>query len=115
MPSVGAVLGTVAGQRIMKDNYQTFQYKLNQYVLQELDNTRDTILVFWEIKDKYANVEMDKLINISNEEKRDFILITQLQEEAKDYLKRVRIIDNNIPKTGSSTSCPLFLHAISFE
>ena len=69
MPSVGEVLGTVSEQIIMKDQFKTFQDKLKQYVLCKFDNPRDIIVFVRDLKDTYANVDMENLIKLSKEDK----------------------------------------------
>ena len=65
VPSVGAALGTVSEHRSMKDQFNTFQYKVNQYVLHELYNPSDIIIVIRDLKDPYAHVAMDNTSKIS--------------------------------------------------
>ena len=78
----------------MKDQFKNFQNKVNKYVLREFDNPRDIIIFIQDIKDPYAHVDTDKPINISKQDKEDVILITQLQEEEKDYVKRIQHAKN---------------------
>ena len=49
----------------MKDQFNTFQYKVNQYVLHELYNPSDIIIVIRDLKDPYAHVAMDNTSKIS--------------------------------------------------
>ena len=58
--SVGAVLVTVSEHRIMKDQFTNFQDKVKQYVLHELYHSRGIIIFIWDIKNKYAHVDIDK-------------------------------------------------------
>ena len=53
----------------MKDQFQNFQYKVKQYLLQESDNPRGVIIVVWYIKDPYAHFYMDNPAKISKEDK----------------------------------------------
>ena len=62
VPSVRSVLGTVAEQCIMKDQFKTFQDKVKQYVLRDFDNPREIIIVFRDLKYTYAHVDMEKTI-----------------------------------------------------
>ena len=98
VPSVGSELGTVAEHRIMNDPFKTFQKKVKQYVLRKFDNTRYIIVVVWDLKELYAQVHMDKHIKHSKEYNEYIILVTQLQEEAKNYVNRLRVLNNKVPK-----------------
>ena len=69
MPSVGAVFVTFTKQRSIKYQFNTSQYKVNQYVLHEFDNTRGVIISVRYIKDPYAHIDVDNTINISKEDK----------------------------------------------
>ena len=89
VPSVGSILGTVSEQRSMKDQFKTFQDKLKQYLLHKFDNPKDVIIVIRSLKDPYAQIEMSKTITLSKEDKEYVMLITQLQEKGKYYMKRV--------------------------
>ena len=82
----------------MKDHFKNFQDKVRQYVLCEFDNLRVIIIVVWDLKDPYAHVETYKPTNIIREDNEYIILVTQLQQEAKDYVKRVRVLKKNVPK-----------------
>ena len=89
MPSVASILGTFSEQCSTKDQLKTFQVKVKQYVLRKFDNPRGIIIAVRDLKDAYAHIDMDKPINISKEDKDDIILVTHLQEKAKDYVNRV--------------------------
>ena len=89
MPSVGAVLGKFAEHLRIKEQFKTFQEKVKQYVLREFHNQRDIIIVVRDLKDPYAQVDMDKPIKLNKEYTEDIIHITQLQDEEKYYVKRV--------------------------
>ena len=65
-----------------------------KYVLGKLDNPRDIIIIVRDPKDPYAHINMDNPNNLSKEYKEYVILITQLQEEAKYYVKRVWVLKN---------------------
>ena len=69
MLSVRAVLGEVSEHCITKDQFKTFWDKVKQYVLQDLDNPREIIIIFQYLKDPYAHVDMDNPIKLSKEEK----------------------------------------------
>ena len=82
----------------MNDPFKTFQKKVKQYVLRKFDNTRYIIVVVWDLKELYAQVHMDKHIKHSKEYNEYIILVTQLQEEAKNYVNRLRVLNNKVPK-----------------
>ena len=65
LPSVGAVLGTVSEQRIVKDHFINFQYKVKQYVLYKFNNPIDVIIVIRDIKEPYSQIDMENPINLS--------------------------------------------------
>ena len=44
----------------MKDQFTNFQDKVKQYVLHELYHSRGIIIFIWDIKNKYAHVDIDK-------------------------------------------------------
>ena len=71
---------------------------MNQYILHVFDITRDIIIVVRDINDPYAQVDMYKPRKLIKEDNEDIILITQLQGEAKDCVKKLHILNNNTPK-----------------
>ena len=81
--SVGDIHGTVSEQPITKDQFNTFQDNMTQYLLCEFDNQRLTIIIVQDIKDPYAHIDTDNPKMISKEDTEDVILITKLQEEVK--------------------------------
>ena len=48
----------------MKEQFKTFQDKVEQYELRKLDNTREVIIVVRYLNSTYAHVDMVKTINI---------------------------------------------------
>ena len=92
--SVGAILETVAEQKSMKDQFKASHDKVEQYALHKFDTMRD-IIIIRDLKVPYANVDMDNPIKLSKEDKYYDIIVTQLQEEAKEYVKRI-LIQNNL-------------------
>ena len=62
------------------------------------NNPREIIIFVRYIKDHYVHNDMDKPRNLSKEDKKNVLLITHLQEEAKYYVKKVRILNNSIQK-----------------
>ena len=80
---------TVTEHRIMKEQFNNSQDKVEQYVLHKLDNPKDVIIVIRSLKAPYAQIEMSKTITLSKEDKEYVMLITQLQEKGKYYMKRV--------------------------
>ena len=110
MPSVGAKPGTVAEQRSTKEQFKTFKDNMTKYVLRKFGNPRDIIIFIQDSKDPYAQVDTDNTIKLSKEDKEYVILVTQLQEEAKGYAKRVQELKNNVTKLydilwGQCTPC----------
>ena len=49
----------------MKYQFKTFKDKVKQYVLHELDNTRDIIIIVPDIKGLYAHIDMENTIKTS--------------------------------------------------
>ena len=82
----------------MKDQIENFQDNVKKYLIHDFNNQRGIIIVVQDLKEPYAHVVMDNPSNLSKVDKEDVILIAQLQEEANDYVKRVRIINKNMPK-----------------
>ena len=72
---------------------------MKQYVQYKFNNPRDIIIVVRYLKDTYAHIDMNNFIHISKDDKEYIILITQLQEEAKDCLKIMQVINNNVQKS----------------
>ena len=67
VPSFGVILGTVAEKRSMKDQFKTFQDKVEKY-LRKFDNSIYITIVFWYLKDPYIHVDMDNPIKHSKED-----------------------------------------------
>ena len=53
----------------MKDQIETFQDKVNNYLLRELNNPREILIVFQDLKDSYAQVDMDNPRKLSKVDK----------------------------------------------
>ena len=75
MSSVGDVIGTVSEHRIMREQFKIFQDKVKQYILHDLDNPRDIIIVVRFLKDPHAHVYTDKPVKLSKEEKKTLYLL----------------------------------------
>ena len=82
----------------MKDQFKKFKDKAKKYVLCKFDNPRDIIIVVRDLKDPYAHIDMDKPINLINEDNEIITLVTQLEEEEKYYMNMKLILKNSVPK-----------------
>ena len=50
------------------------------------------------VKDAEATLDKEKPQTLTDEQTRDVVFVAQKTEEAKDYVKRMRVLRNNIPK-----------------
>ena len=51
----------------MKDHFNNFQDKMNQYLLRKFNNPRYIIIVVHDIEDQYSHFDMDNPSKLSKE------------------------------------------------
>ena len=71
----GTVLGNTAKQREANDQYNKFSEKLKQYILRELHNPEDIIVMVWDLKYLVTVLNTSRPTELSTKGKNDKIIV----------------------------------------
>ena len=82
-------------QRKAKHQYKKFRYKMKQYVLQELQNPEDIIVLVQYLKYSIPVLDTSRTTAISTEDDKDPIMVMIQTEEIKQYAKKIHDMTEN--------------------
>ena len=94
----GAVLGTTADQREAKDKCNNFNQKLKQYVIRELHNPEDIIVLVWYLKDPMIMLDTSITTELYILDDKDTLMFIIQTEEIKHYVKKSSTLRHNITR-----------------